>query len=293
MPAYLSFPEKIPPRVTTKQPGAACPRPLKKDDSVIETKQKERLRRLSECLKRSGRIHLKEAARILEVSEMTIRRDLNAETEGPIPMSLLGGYIVSVAQPPILPADGQPIAHVFTPDKTAQLHIPNLAAGMIREGDVIFFDNGLEMATLIALIPDEINFTGICYSHNVFLALSQKKNATTLLCGGEYRPKSDSFYSPTQPSLLDSINPKKAFISASGIHTSYGVTCYNLDDLPMKNKAMEKSIRKILLAQYNQFDEVATANMGDLAQFDVVITNRKLSDEYEEYCRNGFVKIIY
>lgn len=61
----------------------------------------------------------------------------------------------------------------------------------------------------------------------------------------------------------------------------------------MKNKAMEKSIRKILLAQYNQFDEVATANMGDLAQFDVVITNRKLSDEYEEYCRNGFVKIIY
>lgn len=89
--------------MTTKQPGAARPRPLKKDDSVIETKQKERLRRLSECLKRSGRIHLKEAARILEVSEMTIRRDLNAETEGPIPMSLLGGYIVSVAQPPIPP----------------------------------------------------------------------------------------------------------------------------------------------------------------------------------------------
>lgn len=46
---------------------------------------------------------------------------------------------------------------------------------MVREGDVIFFDNGLEMATLIALIPDEINFTGICYSHNVFLALRQKK----------------------------------------------------------------------------------------------------------------------
>lgn len=66
---------------------------------MIETKQKERLRRLSECIKRSGRIHLKEAARILEVSEMTIRRDLNADTEGPIPMSLLGGYIVSVTQP--------------------------------------------------------------------------------------------------------------------------------------------------------------------------------------------------
>lgn len=149
------------------------------------------------------------------------------------------------------------------------------------------------MATLIALIPEEISFTGICYSHNVFLALSQKKNATALLCGGEYRPKSDSFYNPTQPSLLDSINPKKAFISAAGIHSHYGVTCYNLDDLAMKKKAMEKSIRKILLAKYNLFDEVATANMGELSQFDVIITNRQLADEYETYCRNGFVKVIY
>lgn len=276
----------------TKRCGAASPRRYKKDGSVIETKQKERLRRLSECLKRSGRIHLKEAARILEVSEMTIRRDLGADTEGPIPMSLLGGYIVSVTQPGTL-VTNEPQADVFTPDQTEELYIPNLAASMVTDDDVIFFDNGIEMATLISLIPDEINFTGICYSHNVFLALSQKKNATALLCGGEYRPKSDSFYSPTLPSLLDSINPKKAFISASGVHSTYGVTCYNIDDLPMKKKAMEKSIRKILLVQYNLFDEVATANMGELSQFDVVVTNRQLSDEYEAYCRNGFVKVIY
>ncbi|SQI31527.1 Deoxyribose operon repressor [Providencia alcalifaciens] len=97
---------------------------------MIETKQKERLRRLSECIKRSGRIHLKEAARILEVSEMTIRRDLNADTEGPIPMSLLGGYIVSVTQPAAL-TPHEPHADIFTPDQTEDLYIPNLAASMV------------------------------------------------------------------------------------------------------------------------------------------------------------------
>lgn len=51
---------------------------------MIETKQHERLRRLSECIKRSGRIHLKDAARILEVSEMTIRRDLSSDVKTPI-----------------------------------------------------------------------------------------------------------------------------------------------------------------------------------------------------------------
>lgn len=258
---------------------------------MIETKQHERLRRLSECIKRSGRIHLKDAARILEVSEMTIRRDLSSDAENPFPMSLLGGYVVALAQP----HSGliSTSSNIITPDQTEELHIPNLAAGMVSDGDVLFFDNGQFIPTLIELIPDNLHFTGICYSHRVFLALSQKKNATVLLCGGEYRPKSDSFYNPTQPSYLDSINPKKAFISAEGVHLDFGVTCYNIDDLYMKKKAMDKSIRKILLTKYHYFDETATANMGDLAQFDVVITDRKLTDDYEDYCRKSSVKIIY
>ena len=43
----------------------------------METKQKERIRRLIEILKKTDRIHLKDAARMLEVSVMTIRRDLH------------------------------------------------------------------------------------------------------------------------------------------------------------------------------------------------------------------------
>lgn len=47
----------------------------------METKQKERIRRLIEILKKTDRIHLKDAARMLEVSVMTIRRDLHQEDE--------------------------------------------------------------------------------------------------------------------------------------------------------------------------------------------------------------------
>ncbi|HAZ7607546.1 DeoR family transcriptional regulator, partial [Escherichia coli] len=54
----------------------------------METKQKERIRRLIEILKKTDRIHLKDAARMLEVSVMTIRRDLHQEDE-PLPLTLL------------------------------------------------------------------------------------------------------------------------------------------------------------------------------------------------------------
>ena len=65
----------------------------------METKQKERIRRLMELLKKTDRIHLKEAARMLEVSVMTIRRDLSLENDEPLPLTLLGGYVVMVNKP--------------------------------------------------------------------------------------------------------------------------------------------------------------------------------------------------
>ena len=51
-----------------------------------------------ELLKKTDRIHLKDAARMLEVSVMTIRRDLSQDDE-PLPLTLLGGYIVMVNKP--------------------------------------------------------------------------------------------------------------------------------------------------------------------------------------------------
>ncbi len=57
----------------------------------METRRDERINQLIQALKRSDKLHLKEAASLLGVSEMTIRRDLNGHSG---PVVLLGGYIV-------------------------------------------------------------------------------------------------------------------------------------------------------------------------------------------------------
>ncbi len=57
----------------------------------METRRDERISQLIQALKRSDKLHLKEAATLLGVSEMTIRRDLNSHSG---PVVLLGGYVV-------------------------------------------------------------------------------------------------------------------------------------------------------------------------------------------------------
>lgn len=254
----------------------------------METKQKERIRRLMELLKKTDRIHLKDAARMLEVSVMTIRRDLSQDDE-PLPLALLGGYIVMVNKPaaPASPSTSEKKAH-----HRDDLPVAILAAGMVNENDLVFFDNGPEIPLVISMIPDDISFTGICYSHRVFMALNEKPHATAVLCGGTYRSRSDAFYDTNNPSPLDALNPRKVFISASGVHEHFGVSWFNPDDLATKRKAMESGQRKILLARHALFDEVAPASLSPLSAFDILISDRPLPADYVTHCRNGSVKVI-
>lgn len=46
----------------------------------METRRDDRIAQLLQALKRSDKLHLKEAANLLGVSEMTIRRDLNSDS---------------------------------------------------------------------------------------------------------------------------------------------------------------------------------------------------------------------
>ena len=102
----------------------------------METKQKERIRRLMELLKKTDRIHLKDAARMLEVSVMTIRRDLSQENDEPLPLTLLGGYVVMVnkpSSPSVTPALATKAAH-----HRDDLPIAILAAGLVSENDALY-----------------------------------------------------------------------------------------------------------------------------------------------------------
>jgi len=61
----------------------------------METRRDERISQLIQALKRSDKLHLKEAAALLGVSEMTIRRDLNGHN-GPEPTNRVWGVTVQL-----------------------------------------------------------------------------------------------------------------------------------------------------------------------------------------------------
>ena len=251
------------------------------------TRREERLKKIAQQLKRAGKIHLKEAAAQLNVSEMTIRRDIHAE---PCEIVLLGGYLVSQQS-------NSSVSHYFVSDQknklvTEKQHIGTLGARLIEPEDTVFFDCGSTVPYLIDAIDDTLSFTAICYSLNTFLALQDKPKCRVILCGGEFKGDNYIFSSIGPRNELDDLRPNKAFISAAGISLDFGVTCFYLEELPMKQRALASSQQRILIADHSKFGQTRAAYIGALDQFDLLITDRAPETVFSEYAQANDIGLV-
>lgn len=251
------------------------------------TQPQKRVDELTKILKTTDKIHLKEAAEILAVSEMTIRRDINSQSTS---LTVLGGYVVSEVR--------HNLTQYFVSDQQdkqvkEKSYIAKLAGQLVCENDTIFFDCGTTMSFIIDAIDNEVTFTAICYSLNAFLALQNKPNCKIILCGGHYQQNNAIFTNIIQPNQLDYICPNKAFISAAGIDLIQGVTCYHFEELAMKLLAIKKSSHNILIADHTKFNQVKPAFISDLVSFSQIITDKEPTKDFIKFFDNNNISLLY
>ncbi|KAE9541480.1 DNA-binding transcriptional repressor DeoR [Ursidibacter maritimus] len=224
-----------------------------------------RLQKLTFLLKQQNQIHLREAAEILGVSEMTIRRDINS---GSTPFNLLGGYIVLKKQKSSYQVIEQQSKHT-----TEKLILGEEAAKLIEEDDVVFFDCGSTIPFIASQIDPKIRFTAICCSLNTFLVLSENSNCRLILLGGEFSRNNVLFNPLNNESELDFIITDKAFISAAGFSDKNGATCFDFTEAKIKRKAILKSKQAILVVDKSKKEVTHNAFICSLSEFSRIITD--------------------
>lgn len=254
----------------------------------METRRDERIGQLLQALKRSDKLHLKEAATLLGVSEMTIRRDLQGQDA---PVVLLGGYIV-------LEPRSAAVSHYLLSDQKTRLveekrRAGRRAAELVSAHQTLFFDCGTTTPWIIAALDDDLPFTGVCYSLNTFLALQEKPNCRVILCGGEFHASNAIFKPLNFHETLRNICPDIAFFSAAGLHLHHGATCFNLDELPVKQWALEMAQRHVLVADNSKFDKVRAACMGPLTSFDTIVTDAQPQEKFIDWAKTAKVALIW
>lgn len=241
-----------------------------------------RLNSIIDTLKTVPDISIKELVAKYNVSEMTIRRDLDyikknrVYSNNQFYSDTKNEYMFRTEQ----------IKHLEQKEKIAQF-----AVSLIDPEDVLIIDSGTTTSVLSKYIPDNINVTALCYNYQVLTQLHTKSNTSIIFTGGYYHPNDQMFESTEGISLIQRIRATKMFVSASGIHKELGLTCANNYEVVTKRAALNSSHIKILVADSSKFGAIRQGYFAQLNDLDIIVTDSELSSDWVQIINDYKIKL--
>lgn len=223
----------------------------------------------------------------LQVSEMTIRRDLERLVQEGIVRRSFGE--VSLTNGLNLEQAVKIRAVSMT---TAKKNMARLAAGLVPDGSAVFLDAGTTICELSRILAKKSVIIATASIKTATMA--KKKEARVFLAGGELdREEYYNLDGPTAEGFFRNMNANYAFVSAGGVSLEHGVTEYTEGNAHLKRTMLEQAETKILLADCSKFDRSKTFHACSLAMFDVVITDEEPAEAYrEEFARLNIRVVI-
>lgn len=255
------------------------------------SKKDQNMKKIAEFIQRRGKVSVKELSQLLMSSEMTVRRYL-IELEGKQLIKRVHGGAIPITSIKYNDKNQYYMGKEITKNVNLKSAIGFAAASLISENETIGLDIGTTVPFIAKYIPNDMVLNAVCVTFESMFELYYKPNVNLILSGGYLDRDSDVFQGAESLSLLNKIRTDKVFISASGIDSNLGITCYHTFHVEIKKLLMKSSKQIILVADSSKFGLVSPSYFGNLSDIDVLITDENISDKYVRICNDLGIKLI-
>jgi DeoR family transcriptional regulator, L-fucose operon activator len=246
----------------------------------------ERLHKIVQLVNERGSIRVSELSELCEVTEETIRRDLDKlEQDGKLLRSHGGAVSVKEFQPEI------PFRERETMNAEQKRRIAEEAIRHIEPRDRIVLDASSTAWYMAQILPD-IPLTVVTNSIKVALELSSKEKIQVISTGGLLTQGSLSYVGPLAERSLDFYHVEKAFISGKGLHLQKGVSESSESQALIKQKMISIADEVYLLADYSKFGQQSFAHVSRWEQIHHLITDAKADADMVNLLRERSVDVI-
>lgn len=195
----------------------------------------------------NGAVSLRELARVVQTSEVTVRRDVRAlESEGLLDRRhggavLPGGFTRETGFPQK--------SHTATAEKTA---IADVAAGLVEEGEAIVVGAGTttqELARRLARVP---GLTVVTNSLLVAQALAHANRVEVVMTGGTLRGTNYALVGSGAEQSLQGLRVSRAFLSGSGLTAERGLSTSNMLSASVDRALVQAAAEVVVLADHSK-----------------------------------------
>ena len=249
----------------------------------------ERRNAILEKLQAEKRVVVSELSQIYEVSEETIRRDLEKLEQDGFAIKSYGGAVINENVKPEFPFNIRKKMNIAEKQKIAEL-----INGMIKNGDQIILDASSTAVSIVKRMKDKKDITLITNSAEILIeASTMVSDWRVLSTGGNLVESSLALVGVHTDRMLQSYYVDKAIISAKAISKEHGF--FDSDELHAANKRTMLQIarEKILAADSSKFGKTGFAKIGSFADITTVVTDKAPSKDWQEFFKEKEITCIY
>ena len=235
----------------------------------------ERRNLILEKLQAEKRVVVSELSQLYEVSEETIRRDLDKLEKEGLATKSYGGAVINEDVSIDLPFNIRKNQNV-----SGKQQMADIAASLVQEGDHIFLDASTTAVFIEKALKEKERLTVITNSMEILLELSDVSGWNIISTGGVMKEGYLAFLGSKTEDAIRSYYVDKVIISCKALDHEWGIM-ESQEAFGTTKKAMIASGReKILVVDSTKFDQTAFSVAGKLRDIDVVVTDRKPSEKW-------------
>ena len=199
-----------------------------------------------------GKVIVSELSTEFDVTEETIRRDLEKLDKEGLVKKTYGGAVLVQNFSTDLPHSVRKRANV-----EAKQTIAEKISHMISDGDCIMIDSSSTVLYLLPFIKNLKNITLITNSVEALIELSDKDDWNIFSTGGKLKRGSLSLVGPSSEKMIRGFHVDYAICSAKGIDLNMGITDSNEKDSEIKQEIFASAEHKVLAVDSTKFDKIS------------------------------------
>ena len=249
--------------------------------------KKKRQAHIMEVLIKEESMSVSELAELLDVSSVTIRKDLNElEQAGKLYRSHGKARIIN---PFTLNRSVSEKEKMAPEQKDA---IGREAAKLIDRDDSIIIASGTTVHALARNIKPIHRLTVVTASLQVSVILSQDESNDIIQLGGMLRHSSLSVVGQYSKSILENCSFSKLFIGVDGIDFNYGFTTTDMREAELNQQMMRAAQKVIVLADSTKFGRRGFAKIGNIEDIDMIITDSGINPNVVKQIEEHGIEVI-
>ncbi len=251
----------------------------------------ERHETLLSIVNEFGRVEVGELAHRLGVSEITARRDLlELESDGFL-RRVHGGAVTIGGRSSERPFRVRDQQHAGLKEAIAKS-----AASTVSGGEAIALDVGSTVLRMIDHLGHAANLSIVTANLRTAWAVANSRTLMRpfrlIVSGGVVREDELSMTGESALAHFRKMRVDVAFLGVGGIDAAAGITDFNLEDAEIKRHLVESARKVVVLADHTKLGAVNFAQVADLAQLDLLVTDSEATREQVKQLRDAGLVVL-